>query len=186
MAASAAPLAVTSLLALSGKTSIDEAIGYGFLARCAYITESLMTGKYKELNVPTVPHVVIYLILLGTAFGLLSGNANSEAMAKIVSILLAGHGALLFVNPRIVDDEETKKMAKADGGYMFISSLFAALLAFGMEPVTAMGYTSIACLPLFLTILDLSNFDELCGMGRGAWTFVLIAFFAASAYGMLT
>lgn len=104
LAASAAPLAVTSLLALSGKTSIDEAIGYGFLARCAYITESLMTGKYKELNVPTVPHVVIYLILLGTAFGLLSGNANSEAMAKIVSILLAGHGALLFVNPRIVGE----------------------------------------------------------------------------------
>ena len=86
----------------------------------------------------------------------------------------------------IKDDEETKKMAKADGGYMFISSLFAALLAFGMEPVTAMGYTSIACLPLFLTILDLSTFDVLCGMGRGAWTFVLIAFFAASAYGMLT
>jgi hypothetical protein len=101
LASSATSLAVTSLLALTGKTSVAEAIGYGFLARCAYMTDSLLTGKYKELDVPTAPHVVIYLILLGTAFGLISGNADYNVdLAKVVSVLLAGHGGLLLVNPR--------------------------------------------------------------------------------------
>ena len=100
LASSATSLAVTSLLALTGKTSAEAAIGYGFLARCAYMTDSLLTGTYKELGVPTVPHVVIYLILLGTAFGLISGNANYVDLAKVVSLLLAGHGGLLLVNPR--------------------------------------------------------------------------------------
>ena len=97
---SASSLAVTSLLALTG-TSVNEAIGYGILTRCAFMTEMLLTNKYEELGVPTVPHVIIYLILLGTAFGLLSGNADCVALTKVVSIVLAGHGGLLFLNPRI-------------------------------------------------------------------------------------
>ena len=101
MASSAASLATTSLLALYGKTSAEEAIGYGFLTRCVFMTEALLTNRYKDLGVPTVPHVIIYLILFGTAFALLSGNSDSNSLAKVVSILLAGHGGLLFLNPRI-------------------------------------------------------------------------------------
>lgn len=186
MASSAASLATTSLLTLYDKTSVEEAIGYGFLARCAYMTESLLTSKYKELGVPTVPHVVIYLILLGTAFGLISGNSECSALAKVVSILLAGHGGLLLVNPRIEGDEETKKMAKVEGGYMFVSSIFAALLAFGMDPVKAMGYASILCFFLFNSILDLVADDEIFGFGTSTWKAGFIIFYAALAYGMLT
>ncbi|KAL3804026.1 hypothetical protein HJC23_006417 [Cyclotella cryptica] len=100
LGSSAATLAVTSYLAVTGRTSIDEAIGFGVLTRCAYMTEMLLTGKYKELGVPTVPHVTIFLILLVTANGLLSGKDYGE-LAKVVSILLAGHGALMFLNPRV-------------------------------------------------------------------------------------
>ena len=100
LGSSAAALAVTSLLVLSEKTSVDEAIGYGMLTRCAYMTEMLLTDKYKELGVPTVPHITMYLILLGTAFGLIS-DSDYGALAKVVSILLAGHGSLLFLSPRI-------------------------------------------------------------------------------------
>ena len=82
------------------------------------------------------------------------------------------------------EDEKTKKMAQVDGGYMFLSSLFAALLAFGVDPVTAMGYTSTFCIPLFSAVLDLISGD-LFGMSTEAWTFVLVAFIGASAYGML-
>ena len=101
IASSAASLAVTSLLALTGTTSTEEAIGFGILARSAYMTEMLLTGKYKELGVPTVPHVMVYLLLLITAFGLISGNPDGVTLAKVVSVLLAGHGSLLFLNPRI-------------------------------------------------------------------------------------
>ena len=101
MAASAASLAVTSLLALSGTTSTKEAIGYGFLARCAYMTEMLLTNKYEDLGVPVLPHIVVYLLLLTTSGGLIGGAADGGTMAKVMSLLLAGHGALLFANPRI-------------------------------------------------------------------------------------
>lgn len=101
LGSSAASLAVTGFLATSGKISVNEAIAYGILTRCAYMTEMLLSGKYTELDVPTTPHVVIYLVLLVTAFGLLSGNSGYDALAKVVSVVLAGHGALLFLNPRI-------------------------------------------------------------------------------------
>lgn len=186
MGASAATLAVTSLLALTGTTSVNEAIGYGILTRCAYMTEMLLTHQYKKLDVPTAPHIVIYLILLVTAFGLLSGtNSDYVELAKVVSIVLAGHGALLFINPRIEEDERMKKMASVDGGYMFCASLFAALLAFGVDPVKAMGYTSIAIIPLFLAVLDLVAANELFGLSKEAWTLVMISFVGVSAYGML-
>lgn len=109
LGSSAASLAVTSYLSLSGRTSIDEAIGFGILTRCAYMTEMLLTGKYKELGVPTVPHVTIFLILLVTANGLLSGKDYGE-LAKVVSILLAGHGGLLFLNPRIDGEFDTSSI----------------------------------------------------------------------------
>jgi hypothetical protein len=186
LAASAATLSVTSLLALSGKTSVDEAIGYGLLARCAFLTEMLLTNKYKELGASTTPHVLMYAILLGTAYGLLSGDWDSSGAAKAVSIVLAGHGALLYLNPRILGDDNTKKMAKVDGGYMFISSLYAALLAFGVDPVKAMGYTAIFAIPLFQSVIDLSTADKILGLSPGGWTIALVVFVGASAYGMLT
>ena len=101
LGSSAATLAVTGYLATSGKTSVNEAIAFGILTRCAYMTEMLLCGKYTELDVPVTPHILIYVFLLVTAYGLLSGDSGYDALAKVVSIVLAGHGALLFLNPRI-------------------------------------------------------------------------------------
>ena len=84
------------------------------------------------------------------------------------------------------EDDDTKKMAKVDGGYMFVSSLFSALLAFGADPVWAMGCTALFCLPLFLSVLDLVSVETLFGLSPGGWMVVLVVFIGASAYGMLT
>ena len=84
------------------------------------------------------------------------------------------------------ENEMTMKMAKVDGAYMFISSLFFALLSFGVEPVTAMGYIAIACMPMILGVLDLVKVDVLFGMHPQAWTFVMIAFIGAFAFCMLS
>ena len=100
------------------------------------------------------------------------------------SHVLFVHMICTFSDTDTTEDEKTKKMAQVDGGYMFLSSLFAALLAFGVDPVTAMGYTSTFCIPLLLKILELVSGD-LFGMSTEAWTFVLVAFIGASAYGML-
>jgi hypothetical protein len=185
LASSAASLAVTSLLALFGKTSTEEAIAFGFLTRAIFMSEMLLTGKYKDLGVPQVPHMLIYLILLGTAFSLLSGQGDYMAAAKLISVVLCGHGALLFLNPRIDDDDETKAMAKIDGGYMFVSSLYTALLSFGMDAVQAMGFVAIACLPLFLAVLDISTAETIFGMAPEGWGVLIAVFVVASAYGML-
>ncbi|KAL9179123.1 hypothetical protein ACHAXT_000165 [Thalassiosira profunda] len=148
LATSAAALAVTSLLALSGTTT------------------------YEEMGVPVTPHVVIFLVLLGTAVGMISGGSDYGALAKVVSLLLAGHGGLFLVR-QTDEDDDTKKMAKVDGGYMFVSSLFSALLAFGADPVWAMGCTALFCLPLFLSVLDLVSVETLFGLSPGGWMVVL-------------
>ena len=85
------------------------------------------------------------------------------------------------------EDDDTKEMAKVDGGYMFISSLFSALLAFGMGPVKAMGYTAIACLPLFKSFIGLVEEDAVIfGLNPEQWILLLVLFIGASAFGMLT
>jgi len=76
------------------------------------------------------------------------------------------------------DDERTKKMAKVDGGYMFISSFYTALLSFGVDPIASMGYTAIFCIPLFLSVFDLIDDEDqlLFGLSTQAWAFILVAF----------
>ena len=83
------------------------------------------------------------------------------------------------------DDDETKAMAKIDGGYMFVSSLYTALLSFGMGAVQAMGFVAIACLPLFLAVLDISTAETIFGMAPEGWGVLVAVFVVASAYGML-
>ena len=83
------------------------------------------------------------------------------------------------------DDDETKAMAKIDGGYMFVSSLYTALLSFDMGAVQAMGFVAIACLPLFLAVLDISTAETIFGMPPGGWGVLVAVFVVASAYGML-
>lgn len=69
-------------------------------------------------------------------------------------------------------------MAKVDGGYMFISSFYTALLSFGVDPIASMGYTAIFCIPLFLSVFDLIDDEDqlLFGLSTQAWAFILVAF----------
>ena len=50
VAASAATTAVSTYLATSGKTSIEQAIGYGFIARLVSMTTMFLNDKYHELG----------------------------------------------------------------------------------------------------------------------------------------
>lgn len=84
-----------------------------------------------------------------------------------------------------VDDDDTKAAAKIDGGYMFISSFFTAMLSFGMDAVQAMGFVGIACLPLSLAVVDLSSAEKIFGMSPEGWAVLVAVFVGASAYGML-
>lgn len=84
-----------------------------------------------------------------------------------------------------VDDDDTKATAKIDGGYMFISSFFTAMLSFGMDAVQAMGFVGIACLPLFLAVVDLSSAEKIFGMSPEGWAVLAAVFVGVSAYGML-
>lgn len=68
---------------------------------------------------------------------------------------------------------------------MFVSSIFAALLTFGVKPSVAMGYSAIFFIPLFLSVLDLVEAEKLCGLTPHAWAILLVAFLGVSAYGML-
>ncbi len=93
--------------------------------------------------------------------------------------------AFFFYCKMGVDDDDTKATAKIDGGYMFISSFFTAMLSFGMDAVQAMGFVGIACLPLFLAVVDLSSAEKIFGMSPEGWAVLIALFVGASAYGML-
>ncbi len=70
---------------------------------------------------------------------------------------------------------------------MFVSSLFSALLAFGVDPIKAMGYAAIGCIPLFVGFIGLAADDaQVFGLNPEQWTFVMVLFIGASAFGMLT
>ena len=64
----------------------------------------------------------------------------------LLNYLLGTH--IYLPTTSLPGDDDTKAMARFDGGYMFVSSLFASLLAFGVSPTEAMGYVAIFCPPL--------------------------------------
>jgi len=97
------------------------------------------------------------------------------------------HVSLILILTSSTEDDDTKQMAKVDGGYMFVSSLYSALLAFGVDPVKAMGYAAIGCLPLFLSFIGIVADDaKVFGLNSEQWTFIGVLFIGASAFGMLT
>lgn len=111
--ASAATMAVSTYLAISGTSSIEKAIGYGFVARLVSMTVMIITNKYHELGMNNAMFGTMWAMLAVTTYGLFSGNWEPMALTQLVSLLLGFHGAFLFLKP-----EKFMKRAtgKGEGG----------------------------------------------------------------------
>uniref|UniRef100_A0A7S2MSX5 Uncharacterized protein n=1 Tax=Helicotheca tamesis TaxID=374047 RepID=A0A7S2MSX5_9STRA len=144
----------TIIAADKSTVSTEHAIAYGFLARCVFLTKFIATEKYTSLGWSSVPFVSLWVLQMVVSYALLSGVENAMILAKMLLILLAGYGALMFLDPsdvllkRLDGDETTKAAARIDGMYTFASAFYTVLLTFGVDPVKSMGYTALAFLPV--------------------------------------
>lgn len=106
--ASAATTAISTYLAVSGTSSVKEAIGYGFMARLVSMTVMIITNKYHELGMNNAMFGTMWAILAVTTYALFSGNWEPMVLTQLVSLLLGFHGSFLFLRPE-------KFMKKATG-----------------------------------------------------------------------
>lgn len=192
LAASAATTAVSTYLATSGKTSIEQAIGYGFIARLVSMASMVLNNKYHELGMNNAIFLGMMTVLAGTTYCLFSGKADAMALTKLVSMLLFFHGVFLYLNPEAfmkkssaAVDPTALAMASIDGGYMVVSSLVTGLLAHGVSPEKVAGYASLVFLPVIAKLFDVITVEAFLGVSTGAWLAFVSALLAAIATGTI-
>jgi hypothetical protein len=115
--ASAATMAISLYLAVSGVTSKEEAIGFGFLARLLSMTVLVVTHQSKELGMNSTLFVLVWVAMAVTTFALFTGNWEMLTLVKFVSLLLGVHGFFLYGNPTaFVQKAMGKSKAEAQKG----------------------------------------------------------------------
>jgi hypothetical protein len=182
VAASAATTAVSTYLATSGKTSIEQAIGYGFIARLVSMALMVLNNKYHELGMNNAMFGGMMAVLSATTYCLFSGKCDGMALTTLVSMLLFFHGAFLYLKPEVfmkkapaAADATAVAMASIDGGYMLVSALITGLLANGVSPEKVAGYASLSFIPVIVKLFDVITVEAFLGISKGAWlTFVSV------------
>ena len=112
--ASAATAAISTYLATSGTTPVEEAIGFGFVARLVSMTIMIITNNYHELGMNNAMFGAMWAILAATTYALFSGKWEPMALTQLVSLLLGFHGAFLYLKPEKFIKRTTGK--KGDEG----------------------------------------------------------------------
>jgi hypothetical protein len=97
--ASAANLSISLYLAVSDITTLNQAIGYGFLARLLSMTVLLLTNQSKDLGMNGTIFMATWLAVAATTFTLFTGELEPMIWAKVVSLLFGVHGFFLYCNP---------------------------------------------------------------------------------------
>lgn len=192
LAASAATTAVSTFLATSGKTSIEEAIGYGFIARLMSMALMFLNNKYHELGMNNAMFGGMFAVLTGTTYFLFSGKGDGMVLTKLVSMLLFFHGAFLYLNPEVfikrspaAADPTAVLMASVDGGYMVVSAVVTGLLGNGVDPEKVAGYASLSFLPVLVKLFDVITVEAFLGISTGAWLTFVSVLLAAIATGTI-
>lgn len=190
LAASAATTAVSTYLATSGKTSVEEAIGYGFIARLLSMATMFATNKYHELGMNNAMFGGMFLVLAVTTYCLFTGTGDALGLTKLVSLLLAFHGEFLYLNPEAfmkrspaAVDATAVTMASIDGGYMLVSAVVTGLLANGVDPVNVAGWAALSFFPVLVKLFDVVTAEAFLGISKGAWLTLVAGLLAAIATG---
>lgn len=190
VAASAATTAVSTYLATSGKTSIEQAIGYGFIARLVSMTTMFLNDKYHELGMNTAMFAGMYAVLAATTYCLFTGTGDAMGLTKLVSLLLLFHGEFLYLNPEAfmkkspaAFDATAVVMASIDGGYMAVSAVVTGLLAYGVDPTKVAGYATLCFFPVLVKLFDVIAAEAILGITKGAWLTLISVLLAAIATG---
>jgi hypothetical protein len=127
--ASAANMAISLYLAVSGVTSKEEAIAFGFLARLLCMTVLVGNHQTKELGMNSTLFVLVWVAMAVTTFALFTGNWEMLTLVKFVSLLLGVHGFFLYGNPTsFVQKARGKSKAEAQKGMSLDAFLCQSVL----------------------------------------------------------
>jgi len=97
--ASATTTAIALGLSVSGTTSVEEAVAYGFVGRLVSMTAMIVTNKYHELGMNNAMFGTMWTMLAVTTYALFTGKWEPRTLTQLVSMLLGFHGAFLYLKP---------------------------------------------------------------------------------------
>lgn len=134
--------------------SPQRAIGFGMLIRLAFLAKSFALNTYEKMDAETRFLSVNSVIMSWTTFSLLTGAGNPFLAAKVFSTMALAKACLLLMRPTKAAtkifglDASAEGMLKPRtlcqilGEHLAVSGVFMEALAFGVEPVRAVGLSS--------------------------------------------
>lgn len=189
LGASAATISISGFLAVTGKTSVNEAVGYGLGARLAVATYLIATGKHTDLGVPKPMVGTMWALLTYTVWALFQGRDEGVPLAQVVSLMIASIGYCMWSKPECVVEKAKKAggtttkgadstavaMAGLNGGYMIASGLTTALLVSGNDPAKTVGYVALSYIPTIMKYADAFKIEEFAGIDVSVWGLAIMA-----------
>jgi len=194
--AHAAGVAVTNYLATTGKTSINEAIGYGLLARIILMIKIALTHSELVKTFNLFPTVLVLGVSSTITYGLISGNLDASLCGKVVASLLALGGVTCFTSPDFIakkimnidlteKGDNTRWFFKSVAMYAIAGSLQIGLYLNSIKPEQSVGYLSLYFIPFVLLIPDVLGIESYAGMSVSKWSVLMAGVLSAFVYGTL-
>lgn len=146
---------INILLASVSGLSPQRAIGFGLLARLTFLAKSFALNTYEKMNAKTGFMSVNTAVMSWTTFSLLTGAGNPFLAAKVFSTMSLLKAFMLLMTPTkgatkmFGLDASTENMVKPRtlcqilGEHLAVSGVLMEALAFGVEPLRAVGLSSV-------------------------------------------
>lgn len=113
--ASAATVAVSTYLANSG-LAVHEAIGYGLVARLLSVALMMLTKDHQHVGMTLGIVGVMWVVLATTTVLLFQDHEYAFDLTKLVSLILAVHGGILYLAPEAFVVEPKPKLVVEKNG----------------------------------------------------------------------
>lgn len=190
--AHAAGLAVSSYLA--AVTSAEKALGYGHLARTAVVLKLILTDRPGRLGLPTALPYGPFIIFSALAYNYFKEVWKPLVCAEISAVVMVLGGLSLLLTPSsVLEDYYAMNeneiiawgMCQFVGMYVLMSGLHTALIAGGVDGVTAVGYTSLVVIPFLPVIFGHMDVSSLWGIPKKVLTTVSYVTLAGIGIGIL-
>jgi hypothetical protein len=100
--ASAATIAVANFLAVTGRSSVSQAIGYGYAARLLSMTVMILTNDERKVGMTLPMFGIMWVFVGGIVYSLFAGLKEALTLSKVASVVLAIHGLYLYSAPDMI------------------------------------------------------------------------------------
>jgi len=143
--------------ALGGLYTPEVAIAFANLPFLLYVLNCVMTGEFGNAGMGSIPTVVNSVIAMIFTLAILVGGfgkvLNPNLAARLLSIMFIPQGFFAYVNPvgaakllvkkDLSEQKKSKALFVGYGALRCVSSIICAAMAFGIQPMKAVGQGSL-------------------------------------------